>query len=274
MQTTLCTATVNGISKPTDIDCAKQGLRELLEQLQPCSTALTTCGSVVPGTHDVASPLDRVGLMAFPPEKSALDYSTITSETDCYSDVGDSDITLSPSATTVSGTTGQATPDYQIVPLSSDYKTSDATGTDESVLNKFSDLVGSAYWGRCPGGVAPTGNAAGSSIVPAGSTVATNTAGIGGGAGTAANIGSADNGIAGGANTGDTSNDVYTNKTTTTASSLSLSTPNNATIGDYLVATITGEAAGSARRRTSAPRPAAAGRRSSRHFRTAAAERR
>jgi collagen type I alpha len=232
-----CTATVHGLSNPDDLDCAKLGMRELLEELEPCTTTTPTCGSRITGTHDVADPLDRVGLMAFPAEASPTSTQnyTLPNETDCYTDVGGSNLTLS----TTSGADG----DYQMVPLSSDYKLTDTTGTDESVLNKYSDLVGSVYWGRCPGGVAPSGSGAGSSIALGGSTVATNNTGIGGGPSSAVNVGSAATGVGGGVNSGSTG-DYYVDKTTGTASSLNLHLPTNAATGDFLLATITGQVAG------------------------------
>ena len=98
-------------------DCAMAGVRTLLSYspatattpasgLAPCSPSLANCGAAVSG--NVANPVDRVGLMVFPGVTNA---AQIPKDYDCSS-----------SAPAIAAY--NASPIYQIVPLSSDYRTS------------------------------------------------------------------------------------------------------------------------------------------------------
>ena len=124
-------------SGSTRLDCALYGVRTLLGNLQPCSSSLTTCGTATNG--NVASPLDRVGLMVFPGLTST---SQVPLEYDCSS-------SKSPTIAKYS-----ASPVYQIIPLSSDFRTSDT-----AALNTNSNMVIAARGGAsgCQQGITAVG---------------------------------------------------------------------------------------------------------------------
>jgi Flp pilus assembly protein TadG len=116
----------NGLSR---IDCALGGLRTLLGTLAPCAANLASCGTATNG--NVLNPVDEVGLIVFPGLSSsayaAYDY-------DCSNYVPHDFI---------SKYTYPTLPTYQIVPFSSDYRTSDTAGS----LNTASNLVKAARGG-------------------------------------------------------------------------------------------------------------------------------
>ncbi len=105
------------------ISCALSGIRTLLGTLSPCPAGApgSTCGAVTNG--NVAHPVDEVGLMVFPGLTST---SLVPVE---YSN-------KSGSLTSSDMQTYNNSPVYQIIPLSSDYRTSDTAS-----LNTSSDLV-------------------------------------------------------------------------------------------------------------------------------------
>jgi Flp pilus assembly protein TadG len=110
-------------------DCALAGVRTLLSAMAPCAATLSNCGTVING--NVANPVDRVGLMVFP----GLTNATQTQyEYDCSTNP-------SPAIAKYS-----ASPVYQIVPFSSDYRTSD----NATSLNSASQVVKAAR-GGAPG---------------------------------------------------------------------------------------------------------------------------
>jgi Flp pilus assembly protein TadG len=106
-------------------DCALAGVRTLLASLDPCVDSLSNCGTVTGG--NVANPVDRVGLMVFP----GLTSGQTQYETDCSN-------SPAPGIAKYS-----ASPVYQVVPFSSDYRTSDSATS----LNTSSDLVLAARGG-------------------------------------------------------------------------------------------------------------------------------
>jgi Flp pilus assembly protein TadG len=122
--------TISGISSPTQEDCAKSGVRTLLGQLDPCPLGQPTCGAATNG--NIANPVDQVALWTFPGLPST-------------SPIPDDYLNCDGTAITTWGqyAPGTTTPPYmQIVPLSSDYKTSDANGLNGST----SDLVKAVDW--------------------------------------------------------------------------------------------------------------------------------
>ncbi len=156
---------VSGISNPTVEDCAKDGVRSLLSTLDPCSTTQTTCGSAV--SDNVANPLDSVGLMTFPAlngNVSTGNGNGIPDDTDCLQNLSSSDVTYTLNSDYYTNG-GVQYSNYQIVPFSSDYRTSDST----TALNPSSDLVDAADWLQCPGGTSPDDSST-SSITAADST--------------------------------------------------------------------------------------------------------
>jgi Flp pilus assembly protein TadG len=124
------------ISGATRLDCALAGVRTLLSGLWPCAQNLSNCGAVTSG--NVANPVDEVGLMVFPGVTNA---SQLAYEYDCSS-----------SAPAIA--TYAASPVYQIVPLSSEYRSSDT-----AALNTGSNLVKAARGGAsgCAQGLAAVG---------------------------------------------------------------------------------------------------------------------
>lgn len=164
-----CSATVSGISNPSKLDCAKDGVRTLLGSLDPCSTSLTTCGAATNG--NVSSPLDEVGVLVFPALSMTMASSSpytlsgppsasLTDETNCGSNsfsvtyppwqtytynasATDGGIPLS-GPSTYHDANGDNYLGYEAVGLSSDYRTSDSATS----LNLSSNLVDSVDWGE------------------------------------------------------------------------------------------------------------------------------
>jgi len=116
---------------PTKEDCAKWGVRTLMDQLSPCATGLASCGAVTNG--NVQNAVDEVSILTFP------GLANTTSQTADYANCEAQNIqqyAYAPAAPT-------STPPYStVVPLSSDYKT-----TNSSALNGGSSpLVKSVDW--------------------------------------------------------------------------------------------------------------------------------
>lgn len=107
----------------TRINCALAGVRTLLGTLSPCAANLANCGAVT--NFNVPNPVDEVGLTVFPGLSSAT-YAQY--DYDCSNNVPNNFI---------SKYTASPLPTYQIVPFSSDYRTSDTAGS----LNATSDIV-------------------------------------------------------------------------------------------------------------------------------------
>ena len=125
----------------TRLSCALNGIRTLLNALSPCNAGLTSCGAASNETltkgANVNNPVDEVSLMAFPglptPSQATDDYTCPTTN---------------PTTTSYNNS-----PSYQIIPLSSDYRSSDTA----SSLNSSSDLVTAVGGGGCAGIAAPGG---------------------------------------------------------------------------------------------------------------------
>lgn len=168
-----CSATVTGVSKPDRLDCAKAGMRTLLQTLWPCGGS-SACGSATANTAaadgtpqlgaNVAAPDDEVGLLVFPAIKvlSPASSTPVGDEIDCKN--GESfSVTYPPWAayTYSSGASDGGIPSsdddlgYQAVALSSDYRPSVANTT----LNwTTSNIVEAVDWGQCSGSKYPGGD--------------------------------------------------------------------------------------------------------------------
>ena len=162
------------------ISCALQGVQILLSTLSPCAAGLKSCGSVSTSSVDVATPasgtetaynvptpVDEVGLMVFPGMTKAS-YNTdnftcpatgppITSYNGYFNpnNCTGSGVPAACCTGRGSGTCGTTTatpPVYDIVPLSSDYRTSDT-----AAVNTASDLVIAGGGGSRCGMSAPGG---------------------------------------------------------------------------------------------------------------------
>jgi Flp pilus assembly protein TadG len=103
----------------TRISCALTGVQALLAALTPCGT---TCGAVTQG--NAANPKDQVSLMVFP---GVVSTSSAQSDYDCANGTN-------PQIAPYSYPT---LPTYQIIPFSSDYRSSNATTS----LNSSSNLA-------------------------------------------------------------------------------------------------------------------------------------
>jgi hypothetical protein len=160
MSSNLCSGTVTGVSSPDRLDCAKAGVRALLQALWPCASGLASCGAATANSSglgaNVAAPVDEVGMLVFPAISGNPPSSTILNkEVDCNASSSFA-VNYPPwTAYTASSTPpnfGVPTSDqylgYQAVGLSSDYRPSVANTT----LNwTTSQLVESVDWGQCPG---------------------------------------------------------------------------------------------------------------------------
>jgi hypothetical protein len=118
----------------TKLSCALAGIQVLLQNLSPCLTTQTTCGTATqvtgPPAYGYVTPsVDRVSLLTFPPVTTA----TAGNDFDCS---GTTNPTVVPYSA-VTPTPFPTTDTYQIVSFSSDYRTSDSATT----LNSSSDLV-------------------------------------------------------------------------------------------------------------------------------------
>lgn len=122
-----CSASGTGVSSPKRLDCAKAGVRTLLDLFWPCGQEMANCGAVTSG--NVANPIDRVGLMHFPGLKST---TPVSRNLDCTDNIGSGDIA-----------NYNASPTYMMVPLSSDYKTS----YNGSLQGSSSNVVKSVHYG-------------------------------------------------------------------------------------------------------------------------------
>lgn len=122
-----CSATVPGVAHPTRLDCAKAGIRTLLNAMWPCSNSQANCGAAVSG--HVTNPIDEIGLAIFPGLKAT---TALSKEFDCTQNVGSAGISPYGSS-----------PVYVIAPLASDYKPS-AFG---ALAGATSNMVKAVDWG-------------------------------------------------------------------------------------------------------------------------------
>ena len=151
-----CGSAVTGInfpSVPYGIDCAKAGVRALLSGLAPCTG---TCTGNVPNPGNalganVTDPLDEVGLVTYPALKNPANRPD---EINCTADLGRDARNPDVEYPTPYPPPTQPQPGYDIIGLSSDYRTSN---DPTAPLNPSSNLVQSVYWTQCPGGVYPRG---------------------------------------------------------------------------------------------------------------------
>jgi putative Flp pilus-assembly TadE/G-like protein/von Willebrand factor type A domain-containing protein len=166
--TSSCSGTVTGISSPERIDCAKAGVRALLQALWPCTSSLASCGTATANSGgqlgaNVATPVDEVGLMMFPAITGNPPSSTILNkEVDCSN--SNLPTTITPTYTAYTYNAGQADGNipasddylgYQAVGLSSDYRPSVANTTLNWTTSNVTEAVD---WGQCSGSTYPNGN--------------------------------------------------------------------------------------------------------------------
>jgi hypothetical protein len=165
-----CSGTVTGVASPTKIDCAKAGVRALLQALWPCGSNESTCAGAVSNSPqlgvNVTNPVDEVGLMVNPPNVVSSPASTnLNKEIDCTNNNG-LNTTNYPAYTSYTYPAAipaaDVQPGYQVVALSSDYRPSVANTT----LNwTTSSLVKAVDWGQCPGSAYPGGTYYGLKVI-------------------------------------------------------------------------------------------------------------
>ena len=126
------------ISGATRLTCAEAGIETLLKGLWPCPQYLSSCGAVTNG--NVANPVDEVGLIVFPgltnSSQAQYDYDCASSPQPAIASYANSPI-------------------YQIIPLSSDYRTSD-TATTLNTASHLAKAVGAGGTG-CAQGLSAVG---------------------------------------------------------------------------------------------------------------------
>jgi Flp pilus assembly protein TadG len=132
----------------TRLSCALSGIRTLLQELSPCASSQSTCGTATNG--NVPNSVDVVGLFAFP----NVTQSTVAYDSNCSGKNPTPQGYTFPSAAASSYSPGASTATYRIVDFSSDYRISDTTTT----LNSLSELtMASGGKSHCPGMAAPGG---------------------------------------------------------------------------------------------------------------------
>ncbi len=153
---TVSEASGTNISRPTQEDCAKQGVSALLGSLLPCNQGLSTCGAATNG--NVANPVDRAGLMVFPAlnfsggfSQGSSPWTGVPAETNCTGNEVSGHVTY----TNSTNVNSSGYSNYQVIPFSSDYRTSDTTASSVAndpalALNSASNLTKAVYWYQCP----------------------------------------------------------------------------------------------------------------------------
>lgn len=132
----------------TRLSCALSGVRTLLQELTPCASTQSTCGTATNG--NVPNSVDVVSLFAFP----NVTQSTVTYDTNCSGKTPTAQGYTFPTATASSYSPGSSTATYRIVSFSSDYRVSDTT----TALNPLSQLTMAAGGkSNCPAMAAPGG---------------------------------------------------------------------------------------------------------------------
>ncbi len=147
------TASMNDTDSSSDcnntrLSCALSGVRTLLDELWPCASSQSTCGTASNG--NVPNPVDVVSLFAFP----NVTQSTVTYDSNCSGRYPTAQGYTFPAAGASNYSPGASTATYRIVNFSSDYRVSDTAPT----LNSPSMLTkASGGESGCPGMGAPGG---------------------------------------------------------------------------------------------------------------------
>jgi Flp pilus assembly protein TadG len=136
MQDSDPTCQSTALPNPTQEDCAKAGVQTFLSALSPCSSALSSCGSVG-SDGNVANPVQEVGLLIFP---GLSNSSYDVDEYNCQSTPLSAGNGIIPYSTTTN---------YSIVGLSSDYKTSDSASSLNAGDSNLVDAVSWANQSNC-----------------------------------------------------------------------------------------------------------------------------
>ncbi len=152
MDTTASMASSDGGSNCTGskIQCAEQGAQILLSEFSPCLPN-TTCGAAAATSGNVAHPVDEVSLFTFPAQTAAslandLSYNTNTSTSctgrnpnpGCPSVISYPDTIALTTLPLSQANLSTLDSEYQVTPLSSNYRPSDATATGSNPLTTSS----------------------------------------------------------------------------------------------------------------------------------------
>ena len=168
--TNSCSGTVAGVSQPERIDCAKAGMRALLQALWPCDSSVTSCdkttavSAAADGTPqlgaNVAYPTDEVGLLVFPAIKvlSPASSTPVGDEVDCKSNDSFSD--TYPQWTPTRTTPGRPTAGFPVATTTSATKPWRSQVTigprsQHHPNSTTSKLVEAVDWGQCSGSTYP-----------------------------------------------------------------------------------------------------------------------
>lgn len=135
--------------------CAEQGAQILLSELSPCLSGQTSCGTATNG--NVSNAVDEVSLFTFPAQTAG---TQTTKDEGCSSSqpsvISYPDSTQLGSLTSLPSTTSLNTlvSQYEVVPLSSNYRSSDSTSgsnpltTDSSGVSSTSPSIVNAVGGN------------------------------------------------------------------------------------------------------------------------------
>jgi Flp pilus assembly protein TadG len=126
------------------MSCSLQGIRVLIQALEPCSPNSTTCGTVTAGSNgagSVVNSVDRLALFSFP----NVTTTTVADDYGCNGTNPTKEPYTFPTAGAATYTPlGSPTATYEIVGFSSDYKVSDTATTlnPSTTNNNFVKAVG------------------------------------------------------------------------------------------------------------------------------------
>jgi Flp pilus assembly protein TadG len=121
----------------TKVQCAEQGAQILLSEFSPCLPGTTTCAGGTNGV--VTNSVDEVSLFTFPAQTAnsqlGNDEAYDTAAATCTGSHPNPDCpSVIPYPDTTSSTYSTLLSEYQVVPLSSNYRTSDAAATGKNPL--------------------------------------------------------------------------------------------------------------------------------------------
>jgi len=149
-----CVTGLTGAVTPEQ--CAQYGIQQLLNELDPCSTTLSTCGAGY-------TPIDEVGLMVFPGicDDTATGVTTGNCPAATSLNNTTANVTYAPQDTSCPSKAPPITPynndpEYLLVPLSSNYRLSDTSGLNFGTGNSAMANAAGAGTDNCgvqaPGG--------------------------------------------------------------------------------------------------------------------------
>ncbi len=142
--TSSCSAAVTGISSPDKLDCAKAGVRSLLQGLDPCLPGVVSCGGDLSGTTNVQNPIDEAGIVVFPALSGNLTQGGVsTGSTVSSTTTTGNQVTTTPTVTTGNFVTTTPTvttgTNVTTTPL---YKTTTTIKNNKTTVNTTTTVTG------------------------------------------------------------------------------------------------------------------------------------